>query len=136
MVRDICKDKKILARRSTQALAEDMDTARDLMDTLVAHRDGCVGMAANMIGVNKRIIAVQSEQGYMLMLNPVILEKYEPYEAEESCLSLDGVRKTTRYMRIKLRWQTETLRERTRVFEGLDAQIIQHELDHCNGILI
>lgn len=88
MVRDICKDKKILARRSTQALAEDMDTARDLMDTLVAHRDGCVGMAANMIGVNKRIIAVQSERGYMLMLNPVILEKYEPYEAEESCLSL------------------------------------------------
>ena len=136
MVRDICKDKKILARRSTQALAEDMDTARDLMDTLVAHRDGCVGMAANMIGVNKRIIAVQSERGYMLMLNPVILEKYEPYEAEESCLSLDGVRKMTRYMRIKLRWQTETLRERTRVFEDLDAQIIQHELDHCNGILI
>ena len=136
MIREICKDEFFLSQKAEPTTASDLEIAQDLLDTLTAHKGGCVGMAANMIGVNKRIIAVQSERGYMLMLNPVILEKYEPYEAEESCLSLDGVRKTTRYMRIKVRWQTENLRERTRVFKDLDAQIIQHELDHCNGIFI
>lgn len=136
MIREICRDEKLLARKSGCAGADDLGIAQDLLDTLKAHRGECVGMAANMIRVSKRVIAIQSERGYMVMLNPVILEKSGPYEVEEGCLSLDGVRKTTRYETIRVRWQTEALRERTRVFTGFDAQIIQHELDHCEGIII
>ena len=106
------------------------------MDTLIAHKDGCVGMAANMIGVNKRIIAFENGGKYMIMLNPVIIKKLDPYEAEEGCLSLTGKRTARRWRSIKVRWQTEALQTRVRTFTGWTAQIIQHEIDHCDGVLI
>ena len=137
MIRPLVHDPFLLARKSVPATKEDLDTARDLLDTLAAHRDSCVGMAANMIGVTKAIIAFDCEGSYMVMLNPEILATSGQYETEESCLSLlGGPRKTKRFQKIKVRWQTETLQPRIKTFTGWTAQIIQHEIDHCNGILI
>ena len=136
MVRPIMKDPIFLAQRSAPAGAEDLDTARDLLDTLEAHRDGCVGMAANMIGVAKRIIVFDDEGAYRTMLNPEIVKRSGPYEAEEGCLSLTGTRKAGRWRSIKVRYQNELLQTRFRTFTGFTAQIIQHEVDHLNGILI
>ncbi len=136
MIREICRDEAILAHKSAPAAADDLGTAEDLLDTLKAHHDGCVGMAANMIGVCKCIIAFQSERGYMVMLNPVILERSEPYEAEEGCLSLSGTRKAKRFKTIKVQWQNEKLQTRCKTFTGFTAQIIQHEIDHCKGVII
>ncbi len=136
MVRDICKDEGFLAQKAQPATLDDLDTARDLLDTLIAHKAGCVGMAANMIGINKRIIAFDNEGDYMVMLNPVIVKQSGPYEAEEGCLSLTGTRKTKRFQTIKVQWQNEKLQTRLKTFTGWTAEIIQHEIDHCEGILI
>ena len=136
MVREICRDTFFLAQKAAPAAADDLGAAQDLLDTLAAHRDGCVGMAANMIGVNKRIIAVDGDGEYLLMLNPVILKQSGAYEAEEGCLSLAGTRKTKRYRSIKVQWQNEKLQTRIRTFTGCTAEIIQHEIDHCEGVLI
>ena len=136
MIRDICRDETFLAQRAERAGLEDLETARDLLDTLAAHKEGCVGMAANMIGVNKRNIVFDNEGEYMVMLNPVIIRQSEPYEAEEGCLSLTGRRKTKRFQTIKVQWQNEKLQTRLKTFTGWTAEIIQHEIDHCDGILI
>lgn len=136
MICEICKDEFFLRLPSREATAEDMDIARNLLDTLEAHSDGCVGMAANMIGVSKRIIAFDCEGTYMVMLNPVILKKERAYQTEEGCLSLSGTRQTERYQSIKVQWQNEKFQTRAKTFTGWTAQIIQHEIDHCNGILI
>ena len=136
MIRDICRDETFLAQRAERAGLEDLETARDLLDTLAAHKEGCVGMAANMIGVNKRIIAFDNEGEYMVMLNPVIVKQSGPYETEEGCLSLTGRRKTKRFQTIKVLWQNEKLQTRLKTFTGWTAEIIQHEIDHCDGILI
>ena len=136
MVRDICKDEGFLAQKAQAATLDDLDTARDLLDTLIAHKAGCVGMAANMIGVNRRIIAFDNEGDYMVMLNPVIIKQSGPYETEEGCLSLTGKRKTKRFQTIKVQWQNEKLQTRLKTFTGWTAEIIQHEIDHCEGILI
>ena len=136
MIRDVMHDPIFLSRKSAPATAEDLPVAQDLLDTLQANAAGCVGMAANMIGVPKRIIAFDCDGGYMLMLNPEIIKASGPYEAEEGCLSLPGSRKTTRYQHIKVRYQNEQMQLRLKSFEGWTAQIIQHEVDHCNGILI
>ena len=137
MIRPLVHDPLLLARKSVPATKEDLETARDLLDTLVSHKDACVGMAANMIGITKRIIAFDCEGSYMVMLNPEIISSSGEYETEESCLSLlGGPRKTKRFQKIKVRWQTEALQTRIKTFTGWTAQIIQHEIDHCNGILI
>ena len=137
MIRSLVHDPLLLARKSSPAAAEDLDTARDLLDTLAAHKDSCVGMAANMIGVTKCIIAFDCEGSYMVMLNPEIISCSGEYETEEGCLSLlGGPRKTKRFQKIKVRWQNELLQSRIKTFTGWTAQIIQHEIDHCNGILI
>lgn len=137
MVRELVHDPFLLARKSTPATREDLDTARDLMDTLLFHREGCVGMAANMIGVRKRIIVFDNEGTYMTMFNPQIIKKTGLYDAEESCLSLlGGPRKCQRYQTIKVQWQNAQFQTRIKTFTGWSAQIIQHEIDHCNGVLI
>ena len=136
MIREICKDEFFLSLKAEPATADDLDVAQDLLDTLAAHKDGCVGMAANMIGVNKRIIVFDNDGAYMVMLNPVIVKQSGAYEAEEGCLSLSGTRKTKRYQTIKVQWQNEQLQTRIKSFSGWTAQIIQHEIDHCEGILI
>ena len=136
MVCEICREEAFLAQKAVAATAEDLGVAQDLLDTLAAHRDGCVGMAANMIGVNKRIIAFESDGKYMVMLNPVIVRQDGVYEAQEGCLSLAGVRKTKRFQTIKVQWQNEKLQLRRKTFTGWTAEIIQHEIDHCEGILI
>ena len=136
MVREICKDEAFLAQKAEPATADDLVVAQDLLDTLVAHKDGCVGMAANMIGVNKRVIAFDNEGEYMVMFNPVIVRQSGPYEAEEGCLSLNGTRKTKRFQTIKVQWQNEKFQTRLKTFSGWTAEIIQHEIDHCEGILI
>ena len=136
MFRPIIHDPVFLAQRSAPAAPEDADVARDLLETLTAHADGCVGMAANMIGVSKRIIAVETEDGYRVLFNPVILKKSGPYEAEEGCLSLEGTRKTKRWQKIKVQYETADGKPRIQTFSGWTAQIIQHEIDHCDGILI
>ena len=136
MIRDICKDEAFLAQKAERAGMEDLETARDLLDTLAAHKEGCVGMAANMIGVNKRIIAFDNEGEYMVMLNPVIVKQSGPYETEEGCLSLTGRRKAKRFQTIKVQWQNEKFQTRLKTFTGWTAEIIQHEIDHCDGILI
>ena len=136
MVREICKDEVFLAQKAEPATADDLGVAQDLLDTLAAHKDGCVGMAANMIGVGKRIIAFDNEGEYMLMFNPVIVRQSGTYEAEEGCLSLTGSRKTKRYKEIKVQWQTRDMKTRVKNFTGFTAQIIQHEIDHLNGIII
>ena len=136
MVQPIMKDPVFLAQKSAQATKEDLPVSQDLLDTLIAHRESCVGMAANMIGVSKRIIVFDNEGTYMTMFNPEIVRCSELYEAEESCLSLNGRRKTKRYRKIKVRYQNAEFQTRLKTFSGWTAQIIQHEIDHCNGILI
>lgn len=136
MVCEICRDEAFLAQKAEPAAAEDLGTARNLLDTLIAHKDGCVGMAANMIGVNKRIIAFDNEGEYMVMLNPMIVKQSGVYEAEEGCLSLTGTRKVRRFKSIKVQWQNEKLQTRLKTFTGWTAEIIQHEIDHCEGVLI
>ncbi len=136
MIREICRDEAFLAQKAEPATADDLPAARDLLDTLSAHKDGCVGMAANMIGVRRRIIAFDNEGEYMLMLNPVIVKRSGAYEAEEGCLSLTGTRKTKRYRTIKVQWQNERFQTRLKTFTGWTAEIIQHEIDHCEGVLI
>ena len=137
MVRKLVHDPFLLARKSAPATGEDIPIAQDLMDTLLAHRDSCVGMAANMIGQCKRIIVFDNGGIPTLMFNPEIIKASGAYETEEGCLSLlGGPRKTKRYQKIKVQYQTETFQTRLKSFEGWTAQIIQHEIDHCNGILI
>ena len=137
MVRELMHDPIFLAQKSAPATAADLEIARDLLDTLEFHKDGCVGMAANMIGVAKRIIAFDNEGSFMVMLNPEILKADREYETEEGCLSLlGGPRKTKRYQKIKVRYQNLQMQVRIKTFTGWTAQIIQHEVDHCNGILI
>ena len=136
MVREICKDMFFLARKAEPAVPEDLPIAADLLDTLAHHRDGCVGMAANMIGRSKRIIAVDNDGTYLVMFNPEILKKSGPYDTEEGCLSLTGTRPVRRWNSIKVRWQNEKFQERRKTFTGWTAQIIQHEVDHCEGIII
>ena len=136
MIRTICRDEAFLAQKAEPATADDLPIAADLLETLAHHREGCVGMAANMIGVNKRIIAFDNEGEYMVMFNPEILKKSGPYDAEEGCLSLSGTRPARRWNSIKVRWQNEAFQERLKTFTGWTAQIIQHEIDPCEGTLI
>ena len=136
MIREICRDETFLSQKAAPAAPDDLATAQDLLDTLTAHKDGCVGMAANMIGVCKRIIAFDNDGTYMVMFNPVIVRQSGPYEAEEGCLSLSGVRKTKRFQTVKVQWQNEKFQTRLKTFTGWTAEIIQHEIDHCSGILI
>ena len=136
MVREIVKDPARLTQRADPAGVEDLETARDLLDTLAAHRDDCVGMAANMIGVNRRVIVFENDGEDMVMFNPEIVKASGPYEAEEGCLSLSGARRTRRWQTIKVRYQNELFQTRLKTFTGWTAEIIQHEIDHCEGILI
>lgn len=137
MIKDLMHDPLFLAKPSENATVDDLSIAKDLEDTLSAHSEECVGMAANMIGESKRIICFLADKGYLTMLNPEIIKQEGPYDAEEGCLSLlGGPRKTKRYRKIKVQYQTKELKTRIQTFEGWTAQIIQHEIDHCNGILI
>ena len=130
------KDPLFLGRKSEKAEISDVAVGQDLLDTLTAHKDECVGMAANMIGVLKRIIVFDCEGVYTVMYNPEIIKSSEPYTVEEGCLSLTGKRQTTRYKSIKVRYQNSDFAIRVKTFTGWTAQIIQHEIDHCNGIII
>lgn len=137
MIKELVHDPVFLGQKSLPATENDIETAEDLLDTLTFHREGCVGMAANMIGVKKRIICFVCGDEYMTMLNPVIIKKSGPYQTEEGCLSLlGGPRKCTRYESVKVQYQTLELKTRIKTYDGFTAQIIQHEIDHCNGILI
>ena len=137
MVRELIHDPILLARVSEPAVKEDWAIAQDLLETLIFHQEGCVGMAANMIGVHKRIIAFNNEGKYEIMFNPRIVKSSGEYETREGCLSLlGGPRKCRRYHSIKVQYQTMDMKVRLKTFEGFTAQIIQHEIDHCNGILI
>ena len=137
MVKELMHDPIFLSLKSELATKDDLPVAQDLLDTLTAHKDGCVGMAANMIGAKKRIICFDNEGTYMTMFNPQILKKTGPYDTEEGCLSLlGGPRKCKRYQTIKVQWQTAEMQIRIKTFTGFPAQIIQHEIDHCDGILI
>ena len=137
MIKELMHDPIFLAGKSEFATKEDLQVAQDLLETLVAHKESCVGMAANMIGVRKRIIAFDNEGTYMVMFNPQIIKKSEPYETAEACLSLLGdPRKCKRYKSIKVQWQTTEMQTRRKTFTGFPAQIIQHEVDHCDGVLI
>lgn len=136
MIREIVHDPLFLAQPSAPAGKEDLQIAEDLRDTLQANLDRCVGMAANMIGERKRIIAVVNGPMIMIMLNPKILSSSGEYEAEEGCLSLAGLRKTKRFRSVRLSWQDLQMKQHTGTFEGFQAQIVQHEIDHCNGVLI
>lgn len=137
MVKELMHDPIFLARKSQPATQADLEIAQDLLDTLTFHKDGCVGMAANMIGVTKNIIVFDNEGSYMTMLNPVILKAAEAYETQEGCLSLlGGPRKTKRFRKIKVQYQNLDFQTRIKTFTGWTAQIIQHEIDHLNGVLI
>ena len=141
MIKELMHDPILLAGKSEIATKEDLPIAQDLLDTLMAHKETCVGMAANMIGVKKRIIAFLDESGraavYTVMLNPEIIKKDDAYDNEEGCLSLlGGPRKCKRYKTIKVQYQTVEMQTRVKIYTGWTAQIIQHEVDHCNGILI
>ena len=138
MIGPIMKDEFFLSQKSIPAVncEEDIQVARVLLETLEAHKEGCVGMAANMIGVAKRIIAFDNEGSYMVMFNPEIVKCSERYDAEEGCLSLTGIRKTKRWKSIKVQYQNEQFQTRFKTFTDWTAQIIQHEIDHCNGIII
>ena len=137
MVKELMHDPIFLSLKSELATKDDLPVAQDLLDTLTAHKDGCVGMAANMIGAKKRIICFDNEGTYMTMFNPQILKKSGPYDTAEGCLSLlGGPRKCKRYQTIKVQWQTAEMQTRIKTFTGFPAQIIQHEIDHCDGILI
>lgn len=137
MIKELVHDPIFLSAKSEKATQEDIETANDLLETLVAHKETCVGMAANMIGVKKCIIAFQDNNSYTVMFNPEIIKQSEPYEAEEGCLSLLGKpRKCTRYKSIKVKWESKEFKPKIKTFTGFSAQIIQHEIDHCNGVLI
>ena len=141
MIKELMHDPIFLAEKSEIATKEDLPVAQDLLDTLMAHKETCVGMAANMIGVKKRIIAFLDESGrtpvYTVMLNPEIIKKDGAYDTEEGCLSLlGGPRKCKRYKTIKVQYQTAEMQTRVKTYTGWTAQIIQHEVDHCNGVLI
>lgn len=137
MVKNIIKDESFLSKKSIDATKDDLSIGNDLIDTLKFNRSRCVGMAANMIGVSKRIIIFEDEnKAYIVMYNPIILKKEGEYEAEEGCLSLDGVRKAKRYKKIKVEYLDFEFRKRIKTYIGFTAQIIQHEIDHCNGIII
>ena len=137
MVREVVHDPILLGVKSEPATKEDLQVAQDLLDTLIANKDACVGMAANMIGVRKRIIVFDNQGTYMTMFNPEIIKMSGLYDTEEGCLSLlGGPRPCKRYQTIKVQWQNEQFQTRIKTFTGWSAQIIQHEIDHCNGILI
>ena len=137
MLKELMHDPIFLGQKSEDATPADLQTAEDLMDTLIAHKEECVGMAANMIGVKKRIICFDADGTYMTMFNPQIVKFSQPFDTEESCLSLlGGPRKTKRYRKIKVQYQTADFKVRVKNFEGWTAQIIPHEIDHCNGVLI
>ena len=136
MIKTINRDPIFLSQKSSDAAVMDLQTAKDLEDTLRANADGCVGMAANMIGVARKIIVFDNNGIYMTMLNPEIVRKSGEYEAEEGCLSLSGVRKAKRYKHITVKYTDKSFKQRQESFSGFTAQIIQHEIDHCNGILI
>ena len=136
MIREICKDEAFLSQKAEPATPADLPVAANLLETLAHHKDGCAGMAANMIGVNKRIIAFDNEGTYQVMFNPEITKPSGPYQAEEGCLSLTGTRPARRWQTIKVRWQNEKFQGRLKTFTGWTAQIIQHEIDHCEGIII
>lgn len=136
MIKPIVRDIFFLGQKAERAVKADMAVGRDLLDTLQANRDRCVGMAANMIGVRKAVIVVHMGAADVVMFNPVVLKKEGPYEAEEGCLSLDGVRKTTRYEYIEVEFYDMSWKKRRQKLRGLPAQICQHELDHLEGILI
>ena len=136
MIRDIMRDEAFLAQKAEPATPDDLPVAQDLLDTLATNQSRCVGMAANMIGVNKRIIVFDNEGKYIAMFNPEIIKKSDPYQAEEGCLSLLGVRPAKRWKSIKVKYQNEQFQVRFKTFTGWTAQIIQHEVDHCDGIVI
>ncbi len=137
MIKELIHDPILLSIKSEKATQDDLQAAQDLLDTLTAHKDSCVGMAANMIGVHKRIIAFDNDGSYTVMFNPEIIKQSGPYDTEEGCLSLlGGPRKCKRYKTIKVQWQTAEFQTRIKTFAGFPAQIIQHEIDHCNGVLI
>lgn len=137
MIKEIIHDEKFLAQKSELATKDDLYLADDLRDTLEANKERCVGMAANMIGVNKRVIIFEENHEYFVMFNPEIIKKQDAFETEESCLSLLGYpKKTKRYKSIKVKWLNENFSVRVKNFTGFTAQIIQHEIDHCDGILI
>ena len=137
MIRNICTDRFFLMQPSEPATAADLPVAQDLRDTLAAHRQGCVGMAANMIGRPRRIIVVaDGHGGWLLMYNPQVIEARGPYQAEEGCLSLPGLRTVTRFRHIRVSYEDAGFVPRTRAFSGELAQIIQHEVDHCDGVLV
>ena len=136
MVKPIVRDIFFLGQKSEESTPKDAHVIQDLKDSLAAHREGCVGMAANMIGYRKRTIIISTGFFDIVMNNPVILHKSNPYETEEGCLSLDGVRKTTRYREIVVRYQDASFKEQKQSFSGFTAQIIQHEMDHLEGIII
>ena len=136
MVREIMHDPLFLAQKSLPATETDKQVVTDLLDTLRAHLDECVGMAANMIGVLKNIIVVCDGRKQVVLVNPMIVKKFKPYPTEESCLSLPGSKKTIRYDEIEVEFLDEEFRPKKKKYEGWTAQIIQHEVDHCNGVLI
>mgnify|MGYP002602157186 CR=1 FL=1 len=136
MIREICRDETFLAQKAASATADDLATAQDLLDTLTAHKDGCVGMAANMIGIHKNIIVVAVGPFQFAMINPVITKKLRPYQTEEGCLSLEGVRPCTRYEEIEVDYLDSNFRKQHGKYTGWTAQIIQHEVDHCCGVVI
>lgn len=139
MIRDICKDEAFLAQKSQPATPDDLSVGQDLLDTLAHHKEECVGMAANMIGVSKRIIVFVDEDlggRITVMLNPVITASDGAFDTQEGCLSLTGERRTLRYRRIEVNYENRRFRARHATFAGWTAQIIQHEVDHCNGIII
>ncbi len=136
MIKEIVKDEAFLSQKSTEALEADLYIATDLLDTLEANKEGCVGLAANMIGYLKNIIAVDDEGEYLVMINPKIIKYSEPFKTEEGCLSLVGTRPTKRYKSIKVEYQNEKMQKRIKTYKGFTAQIIQHEIDHCEGIII
>ena len=136
MIKPIVRDVIFLAQKSVPATQDDLSVADDLRDTLTANAERCVGMAANMIGVSKRIIIFDDDGEYVVMFNPELVKVSAPFEIEEGCLSLDGVRKTKRYKSIKVKYQNEAFQTRLKTYTGWTAQIIQHELDHLEGIII
>jgi peptide deformylase len=136
LVKTIVRDLFFLGQKSEETTQKDGQVIQDLQDTLAAYREGCVGMAANMIGYRKRSIIVSTGFYDLVMNNPIILSKADPYETEEGCLSLDGVRRTTRYRKIEVRYQDVHFKEQRQSFNGFIAQIIQHEMDHLDGIII
>ncbi|WP_297236909.1 peptide deformylase [uncultured Faecalicoccus sp.] len=136
MIKHIVKDTFILQRLSSVATENDSDIVKDLIDTLEANKEICAGMAANMIGINKRIIAFQDNGKITVMLNPEIIRMSDAYKTKEGCLSLEGQRETTRYRSIKVKYQDTNMKVKIKTYKDFTAQVIQHEIDHCNGILI